>query len=227
MKKLFAALLLIAVVISIAACAGTSTDTKADTATAASDTETAVITTDETTAEEVTDDVTDKVTETEEITDEETVDSDEITTEAETEEDQPAENKYTFAGISMILPEGFAPAEIEGANLVVYEDYPAHADNISFISGKDDGLVDADSIKNMLEQSLGTELENFEYETFEKDGYKLVTAKFNVEFNGVAMHQKLCLFLFDGKAVNVTFTSVSGEFDEAFEQALQSVQIEK
>ena len=112
--------------------------------------------------------------------------------------------------------------------LAVYSDYPEHSDNISFVS------VASDEFSNYTKETLEStytalfgSIENFTYEAKNEDGYDLVTVTFDVTYNGVPMHEKSCSYFFSGKSVTISFTSVSGEFDEAFEKSLQSIQIEK
>ena len=221
MKKIFIILLATVLVLSVAACTNTPADTETTT-------ENTTNTTEEiTTTEETTEEITTAEETTEEITEQETteeVTTGEETTTAETEEN---DGKYVFEGVSIVLPEGFTVVS-SGMTLAVYSDYPEHSDNISFVS------VASDEFSNYTKEALEStytalfgSIENFTYEAKNEDGYDLVTVTFDVTYNGVPMHEKSCSYFFSGKSVTISFTSVSGEFDEAFEQSLQSIQIEK
>ena len=221
MKKIFIILLAAVLVLSVAACTNTPADTETTT-------ENTTNTTEEiTTIEETTEEITTAEETTEEITEQETteeVTTGEETTTAETEEN---DGKYVFEGVSIVLPEGFTVVS-SGMTLAVYSDYPEHSDNISFVS------VASDEFSNYTKETLEStytalfgSIENFTYEAKNEDGYNLVTVTFDVTYNGVPMHEKSCSYFFSGKSVTISFTSVSGEFDEAFEQSLQSIQIEK
>lgn len=221
MKKIFIILLAAVLVLSVAACTNTPADTETTT-------ENTINTTEEiTTTEETTEEITTAEETTEEITEQETteeVTTGEETTTAETEEN---DGKYVFEGVSIVLPEGFTVVS-SGMTLAVYSDYPEHSDNISFAS------VASDEFSNYTKETLEStytalfgSIENFAYEAKNEDGYNLVTVTFDVTYNGVPMHEKSCSYFFSGKSVTISFTSVSGEFDEAFEQSLQSIQIEK
>lgn len=221
MKKIFIILLAAVLVLSVAACTNTPADTETTT-------ENTTNTTEEiTTTEETTEEITTAEETTEEITEQETteeVTTGEETTTAETEEN---DGKYVFEGVSIVLPEGFTVVS-SGMTLAVYSDYPEHSDNISFVS------VASDEFSNYTKETLEStytalfgSIENFTYEAKNEDGYDLVTVTFDVTYNGVPMHEKSCSYFFSGKSVTISFTSVSGEFDEAFEQSLQSIQIEK
>lgn len=221
MKKIFIILLAAVLVLSVAACTNTPADTETTT-------ENTTNTTEEiTTTEETTEEITTAEETTEEITEQETteeVTTGEETTTAETEEN---DGKYVFEGVSIVLPEGFTVVS-SGMTLAVYSDYPEHSDNISFVSVASDEF--SNYTKETLESTYTTlfgSIENFTYEAKNEDGYDLVTVTFDVTYNGVPMHEKSCSYFFSGKSVTISFTSVSGEFDEAFEQSLQSIQIEK
>ena len=213
MRK-FMVLLAAALVLSLASCNNININpetTKAEPAT--------------TTAEITTAEETETVTETETETKTETeTETEEATTEAETEKES---ERYVYEGVSLILPEGFSVDSMQGTTLAVYEDYPLHSDNISFVLASEYDVYDAFTERALYESfKQSYDIENFKYERSESADYKLVKAEYDILYNGVSMHQKNCTFFF-GKAVSITFTSVSGEFDAAFEQTLQSVQIVK
>ena len=215
MRKFIVLLLAAALVLSLASCININVNpeiTKAEPATTAEE----ITTTEETAA------ATEEVT-TEAETGTETA-TEEATTEAETEKES---ERYVYEGVSLILPEGFSVQSAQGVTLAIYKDYPAHSDNISFVAANDSyETYTEENLKQSFTQAFGS-IENFKYENSENDDYKTVTTDFDVTYNGVAMHEKACTFFFSGKSVVVTFTSVSGEFDAAFEQTLQSIQIVK
>lgn len=228
MKKTIIILLAAALVFSIAACTTNPTDTETTTAETTEETTaeetTTEETTDEITTEEVTEETTEEVT-TDEATEEVTTDE---TTEDTTAADTAADDgKYVFEGVSIVLPEGFSVVS-SGMTLAVYSDYPEHSDNISFVSAASDEF--SNYTKETLESTYTTlfgSIENFTYEAKNEDGYDLVTVAFDVTYNGVPMHEKSCTYFFSGKSVTISFTSVSGEFDDAFDQAQKSIQIAK
>lgn len=214
MKKIIVLVLAIALVLSFTACINININpetTKPEPATTAEEI---------TTAEEVT-------TEEETVTETETETAEEATTEAETEKES---NTYVFEGVSIVLPEGFAPSSAQGVTLAVYKDYPEHSDNISFVAANDTYET---YTREFLEQSFKQTFEDIKGFTYsnsdeiETDGYKYVTVDFDVTYNNVDMHETSRTFFFGGKSVTITFTSVSHEFDDAFNTALQSIQIEK
>ena len=219
MRKFIVLLLAAALVISLASCININVNpetTKAEPTTTAEE-----ITTAEETETGTETETKEATTETETGTETET---EEATTEAETEKES---ERYVYEGVSLILPEGFSVQSAQGVTLAVYEDYPTHSDNISFVAANDSyETYTEENLKQSFTQAFGS-IENFKYENSENDDYKTVTTDFDVTYNGVAKHEKACTFFFSGKCVVVTFTSVSGEFDAAFEQTLQSVQIVK
>ena len=144
----------------------------------------------------------------------------------ETEDD---EERYVYNGVSMILPEGFSVTTTMETTIAIYKDYPTHSDNITFVVTEGDGFrsFSKEALEKALSDGFGMELENYTYISSEEEDHNTVIAEFDVTYNGVPMHEKSCTFFFSGRSVAVTFVSVSGEFDDAFDQTFRSIRIEK
>ena len=142
---------------------------------------------------------------------------------AQNEEDDA--DRFYFGGISMILPEGFSVTEAAGMKMAIYKDYPVHSDNITFSEG--DGNISAYS-EEALKQEIGSvlgELKDFKSEQKKVGDCDLVIASFGVEYLGVEMKETIYAYFIGAGSVAITFVSVSGEFDTAFEQTAASIKI--
>ncbi|MBR5738520.1 MAG: hypothetical protein IKY02_00850, partial [Lachnospiraceae bacterium] len=65
-------------------------------------------------------------------------------------------------------------------------------------------------------QLLNTEISNYSYERGEIPDAEYVMVSFDIITSAVEMEQVCLIFFFDGKAVTVTFTNVSGDYVEDF-----------
>ena len=141
------------------------------------------------------------------------------------EESEDTAETFTFGGLSMILPTGFSVIESGGLTLAVYEDYPTHSDNISFTEGEEsiDDYTE-DNLKAMYE-SLLESLENYRYVRTDGADYSTIITDIDYVYSNIPMHARNCSYFFSGKIVSITFTSVTGEFDEAFAETQQTIQL--
>lgn len=183
--------------------------------TSENNTATGAVTEGQTTPETVAETIPETVPETEPVT--------ELETEPQTEE-----GFYTYDHISLKLPDGFQAADYSGMIIAVHEDYPTVSDNIVF--SKD---TSTDSVDNYTQQLLDEVFSNtvagFEKSTaFEKmkiDGVDVLKYSFEITTSGVHQTQTQYWILGSAYMDVISFTSVSGNFDEAFEQSFQSLKI--
>ena len=215
MKKIIALCLLTAM-LAMAAC-GKTNKTPDSTSDSGSMTEAA---TDGQTSPEST---SESVGATEAVTDEETLP--ESTQDTGNGSEEPG--LYTYDHLTLRLPEGFTVGDYSGVLIAVPADYPARTDNISFSKGN------ADSIDNYTQEILDAYyvqvFAGFERSTaFEKmkiDGVDVLKYSYEITAFGVLQRQTQYLFFGSTYSDIITFSSVSGDFDEAFLQVVQSVKI--
>ena len=136
-------------------------------------------------------------------------------------------NRFVYDGVSVELPEGFEVKETSGVTMATYKDYPLHADNITFVKSND-------KISDYTENALRTQFENlfgkignYSYEKINVGGYEVVVTKLDFEYLGVAMHEAIYTCFINSTSVTVTYASVSGDFDHAFDLSAASLRIEK
>ena len=135
--------------------------------------------------------------------------------------------RYEFFGMSVVLPDGFSATERAGIKMAVYKDYPAHSDNITFAESGDT-LADytQESVRAQYEALFGN-IENYKYEQKKIAGTDAVVVEFGLSYYGVNIHETVYSYFLSGRTVSVTFASVTGEFDQAFQKAAESIKIAK
>ncbi len=138
----------------------------------------------------------------------------------------PAEPvEYTYSGITLTVPGDFREMDQSGIRVLVPADYPARADNISFTvaAGSVTGYTE-EIVVASLKQFLG-DIQDFAYAKDTKDGLDRIIFTYTVVASGVSMRQESVNLFSSGKVYNVTFTSVSNDFTDAFETAKNSIKI--
>ncbi len=142
------------------------------------------------------------------------------------EESEVISGPFTFGGLSMVLPDGFIVTEsTKGMPMALCSDYPTHTDNIAFTESE--GLIDyytEEMLKSSYESAFGS-VENFVCMRTDGTDYGSVITDMDVVYSDVPMHIRACSYFFSGKVVTITFTSVTGDFDEAFAEMQQTVEL--
>ncbi len=133
-------------------------------------------------------------------------------------------NKYTYEGVSLALPEGFTVDENSATPIAYGPDYPDNTDNITF------SYSGADSIDNYSQEVFETyysallgEVTSNSFEKVKVGGKDAIEYNYSLSVNGVEMEQTQVMVFLSDKTVTVTFTNASGEYDSAFEQAIDSI----
>ncbi|MBR0231573.1 MAG: hypothetical protein IJQ53_05045 [Clostridia bacterium] len=136
---------------------------------------------------------------------------------------------FNFNGVSVELPEGFhlTDGSTEQNALAVPADYPAHTDNISFVTGADQSAAFTEEImKPAFEQLLG-ELKDFNLSKSKLDGVEYALVTYKCEVNGVKMDQTLYTFFFTDKSVTITFSVINDSENRAvLDKAIETLHIE-
>ena len=133
-------------------------------------------------------------------------------------------NKYTYEGVSLALPEGFTVDESSATPIAYGPNYPDNTDNITF------SYSGADSIDNYSQEVFETyysallgEVTSNSVEKVKVGGKDAIEYNYSLSVNGVEMEQTQVMVFLSDKTVTVTFTNASGEYDSAFEQAIDSI----
>lgn len=137
------------------------------------------------------------------------------------------QSDFKFDKISVVLPSGFKITADGGSVAALNENYPTESDNITFTSGL------ADSVENYSREKLDAKYQQtiagFQGSTFfekkQQDGFDIVIYKFDVDHKGVQMKTTQCVVFCADRINVVTFTSVSGKYDEAFQACLESLKV--
>ena len=102
--------------------------------------------------------------------------------------------------------------------------YPDNTDNITF------SYSGADSIDNYSQEVFETyysallgEVTSNSFEKVKVGGKDAIEYNYSLSVNGVEMEQTQVMVFLSDKTVTVTFTNASGEYDSAFEQAIDSI----
>lgn len=141
--------------------------------------------------------------------------------------DTTADNLYTYDHITVALPEGFTLNENAGTPLALCPDYPSRTDNIAFSKGGADNI--ANYTRELLDSIYSQTFAGFgESTVFEKtviDGKDAIKYGCTFTQNNVAM-TLIQIMIFGSTYSDVlTFTSVSGYYDAAFEAVIASISV--
>ncbi|MBO4362765.1 MAG: hypothetical protein J5912_00095 [Clostridia bacterium] len=140
--------------------------------------------------------------------------------------------RVTFLDLTITVPEGFQKSSMstDGCTVYVPGDWPLHSDNISITFTSEAGSADnytSENIKQMLEETLKTEVTNYKFSKDKVEGADRVSASYNVVVNGISMDQEMLIYIIGKKSmVSVTFTNVSGEFVNDFAASKASITID-
>ena len=134
-------------------------------------------------------------------------------------------NIYTYDHESIELPEGYEVDESGSFPIIYCPDYPARTDNINILKTSADSIdnYDEDVIDNYYATSLNGYSGMLSFEKTTVGGVDAIICSYGVSVNGVDMiGTQYYLFGKDFTDV-ITFTSVSGDYDDDFEDIAQSI----
>ena len=140
-------------------------------------------------------------------------------------------NEFTLQGAVIFLPEDFYENETgtQNVKMLVPKDYPEHSDNVTFVNGEGvASFFTEEKLKDQFEKQYneyGWTVSDFTYEKDKVGGIDRIISRFKVNTDTIVMEQISCQLCAKGKYISVTFTNVSGEFEEVFEKALESLQM--
>lgn len=133
-------------------------------------------------------------------------------------------NKYTYEGVSLALPEGFTVDESSATPIAYGPNYPDNTDNITFSYSGADSIDDySQEVFETYYSALLGEVTSNSFEKVKVGGKDAIEYNYSLSVNGVEMEQTQVMVFLSDKTVTVTFTNASGEYDSAFEQAIDSI----
>ena len=138
---------------------------------------------------------------------------------------ETAKNVYQGDGFTMKMPDGWKSMNQSGVALLVPNDYPNTADNISIVKADKDSTFSTYT-KEVFENTYKSLFENLNITVFEKTtvnncaAYHMV---YNVTVSDVSMKQEQ--YLIDGAncCLTLTFTSVQNDISALAKECVQSV----
>ncbi len=138
---------------------------------------------------------------------------------------------YEYHGTSVLLPKGFSVSEASEHSLATPEDYPAHADNVVIAFEKRSKVADIEegsmlSLYKETDKDVFATLEKFdEFTKAEKDGHDTLVLRYTITYSDIKMTvTQYAVDVADG-IVSYTFTSVTGDYDDAFRASLSSIKV--
>lgn len=138
---------------------------------------------------------------------------------------------YEYHGTSVLLPKGFSVSETTAHSLATPEDYPVHPDNVVITFEKRSKVADIEessmlSLYKETDKDVFATLEKFdEFTKAEKDGHDTLLLRYTITYSDIEMTvTQYAVDVADG-IVSYTFTSVTGEYADAFRASLSSIKV--
>ncbi len=134
-------------------------------------------------------------------------------------------NTYEYEGVTVCLPEEFKVDE-SGSSIIARPDsYPDKTDNIAFSkAGKDSA---ANYSKKSIEKNYKSIMSGFtgisRYEKSNLHGNDVIIITYGVKYDDAQMIQTQALVFLEEKSVVITYTSVSGSYDDEFEFSVDNL----
>lgn len=136
-----------------------------------------------------------------------------------------AKNVFQGDGFTMKMPDGWKTMNQSGVTMLVPNDYPNTADNISIVKTDKDSNFSAYT-KEVFESTYKSLFEDLNITTFEKTTVNSCAAYhivYNVTVSNISMKQEQ--YLIDGTncCLTLTFTSVQNDISALAKECVQSV----
>ena len=138
------------------------------------------------------------------------------------------ENRFTFSGISLILPDGFEVSNEANAVMAYAKEGPDVGDVVNFIRGE---AIDASAYsKELLDATLSQSVPGYggmkRYETGQAAGADKVLMGYDVDRGGTVFHITQVMLFFADRSLALTYTDVSGKYAKDFEKSIESIRAE-
>ena len=139
-----------------------------------------------------------------------------------------------FSNVVMDIPGGFVSQnDSETFTNYVTEKYPEERDCISFSKSAETIADYSEQNLNKLMQQLNERAERniysdegcIDYKQFTIDGHNAVTYKSEITADDTFSMQTQVVVFFDDGAVIISFSSLSGDYDEVFEKSIESIRV--
>ena len=139
--------------------------------------------------------------------------------------DQPQGETFTYDHMTIVVPEGFTVDESGSFPILYPPTYPDETDNINIT------MAGADNIDNytqdVLESYYSSAISGFggitDFEKTTVDGVDALRCSYQVTTSGVTMTGTQYYVFGEDYTDIITFTSVTGAYDTAFEQCAASI----
>ena len=244
MKKILAMVAILSTLCCFTACGTASKSVTRDERDADSSVSEVVSSEDETSSEESEEAESEAESEEESDVSEEESDSEvESLTESEeenTENTESAESKdeessaasesedgaFLYSNVSIVLPENFTVDDSTSMLAIAYPDtYPDETDNINFTKTNESSAVYTEDNINKTMKTLFEDYEGCQnYKKYTIDGCDAVTYNHTITVSGVDVDQTQVVVFADDTVI-MTFTSITGKYDEAFQKAIDSIKV--
>ena len=139
------------------------------------------------------------------------------------------ENRFTFSGISMILPEGFEVSNAPDAVMAYAKDGPERGDVINFVRG--DAIDASIYTKELMDESLKQNLSGYtgmkRYESGTVGDTDSILMGYDIATDGITFHITQVLLFYPDRSLSLTFNDVSGKYAQDFEKSIKSIKKEQ
>ena len=149
-------------------------------------------------------------------------------------DDSAAVTTCEFSNIAIDIPKGFvALNDSETFTNYVTGNYPDERDSISLSKSVETADDYSEENLNMLMQQLNERAERsiysddgcIDYKQYTIDGHDAVSYKSEITADNALSIQTQVAVFFDDGAVIISFSSLSGDYDEEFEKTVESIRV--
>lgn len=134
---------------------------------------------------------------------------------------------YTIEGVSVPLPIDFSVDESASPVAAYHKDYPSVGDNINFIFSASETINSY--TKENINKTYEDYFDNFsgveEYEKYQINGNDVVKFSYTIKIQDAAMSQTQVICAIEKGVIAVTYTNISGDYAEAFEESIKGIVI--
>lgn len=139
---------------------------------------------------------------------------------------EPSGNKFTYRGITLVLPKGYATSENSGIVIVYTDKYPTDTDNITLTFSGKDSINNQQ--KSVYEAYYSQILESFSglsiFEKTKTNGIDTLIMKYTSTTSGITMTQTQYVYFLDNETIVITLTDVTGKHNQEFAQIINNIQ---
>ena len=240
MKKIFAIAAILSMLCSFTACGTSSkvvTRAERDEESSVSEvvsSEDETVSEDETSSEESKEESETESEEVSEVSESESDDESKAESDAESENEEVSETHtyeveegaFLYSNVSIVLPENFTVEESTSSLSVAYPDtYPEETDNINFTKTNESSAV---YTEDNINKTMKTLFEGYQgcrdYKKYTIDGCEAVSYNHTITVSGIDVDQTQVVVFADDTVI-ITFTGISGKYNEAFQKAIDSIKV--